>query len=40
MECSKCKKINDNEANFCGRCGIKLQKLENCPVCLNEKECL
>ena len=40
MECSKCKKINDKEANFCGRCGIKLQKLENCPVCLNKKECL
>ena len=40
MECLKCKKVNDTDANFCIRCGIKLNKLDNCPVCLNDKECL
>lgn len=40
MECFKCKKVNDIDANFCIRCGIKFNKLQNCPVCLNDKKCL
>lgn len=38
VTCSKCKKINDNEANFCCRCGDTLSNKKQCPVCLDEKE--
>lgn len=40
MECHKCKKTNDKEANFCCRCGIKLELPKQCPICLSEKECI
>jgi hypothetical protein len=40
MECPKCKKTNDKEANFCCRCGIKLELPKQCPICLSEKECI
>lgn len=40
MKCHKCKKTNDKEANFCCRCGIKLELPKQCPICLAEKECI
>lgn len=39
-ECHKCKKKNDEEANFCCRCGIKLVIPKQCPICLSEKKCI
>ena len=40
MECPKCKKKNDIEANFCSRCGydISQNKIQKCPICLDDKK--
>ena len=38
VTCAKCKKKNDNEANFCCRCGDTLSIKKQCPVCLEDKE--
>ena len=40
FECSSCKKVLDEDTNFCPRCGTK-QKINNkCPICLESKELL
>ena len=38
VTCTKCKKRNDDEANFCSRCGDTLSNKKKCPVCLDDKE--
>ena len=38
IECSKCKKINNSESNFCSRCGVSITNKKKCPICLEIKK--
>ena len=40
MECPKCKKTNEEDANFCTRCGNDISKnhKKKCPICLDDKK--
>ena len=38
MNCPNCQIRNDINCNYCQKCGIKLDKIQKCPICLVDKK--